>query len=217
MNKSKIEWCDYTWNPVHGCQNTCSYCYARVFANRIYVEKFRPVIDHTRLPEPYYKKKPLKIFTVSMGELFGPWVPDSWIKDVIKITRMTPRHTFIFLTKYPERYKHFDFPCNAWLGTTVDTQKAAHRIEVMQELKQTHHPEVVFISFEPLLEQVIFDSLKNIDWIIIGAQTNPTILPDLKWTDYLILKSRQYETPVFLKNNLNLKEHLQQYPRKDES
>jgi len=34
MNKSKIEWCDFTWNPVTGCLHKCSYCYARKIANR---------------------------------------------------------------------------------------------------------------------------------------------------------------------------------------
>lgn len=29
MNKSKIEWCDSTWNPVTGCMHGCEYCYAR--------------------------------------------------------------------------------------------------------------------------------------------------------------------------------------------
>lgn len=29
MNKSKIEWCDYTWNPITGCRHNCEYCYAR--------------------------------------------------------------------------------------------------------------------------------------------------------------------------------------------
>ena len=34
MNKTKIEWCDYTWNPVTGCWHGCSYCYAEKIANR---------------------------------------------------------------------------------------------------------------------------------------------------------------------------------------
>lgn len=28
IHKSKIEWCDSTWNPVSGCLHGCAYCYA---------------------------------------------------------------------------------------------------------------------------------------------------------------------------------------------
>jgi len=34
MNKTKIEYCDYTWNPVTGCLHNCWYCYAAKIANR---------------------------------------------------------------------------------------------------------------------------------------------------------------------------------------
>lgn len=34
MNKTKIEWCDSTWNPVTGCKHDCPYCYARRIAER---------------------------------------------------------------------------------------------------------------------------------------------------------------------------------------
>jgi len=34
MNKSKIEWCDMTWNPITGCLHGCEYCYARGIARR---------------------------------------------------------------------------------------------------------------------------------------------------------------------------------------
>ena len=34
MNKTKIEWCDQTWNPVTGCYHNCPYCYARRIAKR---------------------------------------------------------------------------------------------------------------------------------------------------------------------------------------
>ena len=34
MNKTKIEWCDATWNPVTGCLHNCEYCYARRIAGR---------------------------------------------------------------------------------------------------------------------------------------------------------------------------------------
>ncbi len=34
MKKSKIEWCDYTWNPITGCRHNCGYCYARRMVGR---------------------------------------------------------------------------------------------------------------------------------------------------------------------------------------
>ena len=34
MNKTKIDWCDSTWNPVTGCLHGCEYCYARSITNR---------------------------------------------------------------------------------------------------------------------------------------------------------------------------------------
>lgn len=34
MNKTKIDWCDSTWNPVTGCLHGCEYCYARETVKR---------------------------------------------------------------------------------------------------------------------------------------------------------------------------------------
>ncbi|MDE6837342.1 MAG: phage Gp37/Gp68 family protein [Acutalibacter sp.] len=34
MQKSNIEWCDSTWNPVTGCKHGCEYCYAQRIATR---------------------------------------------------------------------------------------------------------------------------------------------------------------------------------------
>jgi protein gp37 len=34
MNKTRIEWADYTWNPITGCLHGCAYCYARRTARR---------------------------------------------------------------------------------------------------------------------------------------------------------------------------------------
>lgn len=32
--RTKIDWCDATWNPVTGCLHGCEYCYARKIAER---------------------------------------------------------------------------------------------------------------------------------------------------------------------------------------
>lgn len=42
MKKTKIEWCDSTWNPVTGCLQGCEYCYARRIAERFGGWKFTP-------------------------------------------------------------------------------------------------------------------------------------------------------------------------------
>ena len=34
MNRSKIEWCDHTWNPITGCRHDCKYCYAKKMTAR---------------------------------------------------------------------------------------------------------------------------------------------------------------------------------------
>ena len=34
ISKTRIETCDYTWNPCYGCLNNCRYCYAEKFAKR---------------------------------------------------------------------------------------------------------------------------------------------------------------------------------------
>ena len=34
MNRSRIEWCDYTFNVITGCRHDCPYCYARKMALR---------------------------------------------------------------------------------------------------------------------------------------------------------------------------------------
>lgn len=34
MEKTKVEYCDSTWNAITGCRHNCSYCYARKIANR---------------------------------------------------------------------------------------------------------------------------------------------------------------------------------------
>lgn len=34
MNKSEVEFCDFSWNPVTGCENNCEYCFARKQAQR---------------------------------------------------------------------------------------------------------------------------------------------------------------------------------------
>jgi protein gp37 len=67
------------------------------------------------------------VFTVSMGDLFGEWVPQEWIDAVFKAIREAPEWNFLVLTKNPKRYLTIDFPRNVWVGATADTQARADK------------------------------------------------------------------------------------------
>ena len=133
MDKTKIEWCDATWNPVTGCLHGCEYCYARRIAERFkpkgtvvgecvqglelkkpiesengkrepYPFGFAPTFHRYRLDEPQHWKKPRTIFVCSMADLFGEWAPDEWIETVMEAAMQATQHRYLFLTKNPARY-----------------------------------------------------------------------------------------------------------------
>lgn len=149
-DKTKIDWCDATWNPVTGCLHGCEYCYARRIAERFgwetdghihvidqpvrnvldnicpYPFGFAPTFHRYKLNEPKKWKKPRTIFVCSMADLFGEWVPDEWIKAVFDACAAAPQHRYLFLTKDPGRYCDLEragmLPSgdNYWFGATYD-------------------------------------------------------------------------------------------------
>ncbi len=228
MNKTKIEWTDYTWNPVTGCLHNCSYCYMQRMVKRgIY--DMKPAFHEKRLRSPIDVKEPSKIFVSSTGDLFGNWVPDAWIELVLDIVRKCPQHTFQFLTKNPKRYREFVFPQNCWLGTTIDGEKKTinngHDLVNVLTNNGTHQTKnLTFISFEPLLCDVwnklqnIEIMLDHIDWIIIGADSNHGAKkPEQKWIEKLIEYADNNGIEVWIKNNFNCIHHIKNFPRVRES
>jgi len=133
MNKSFIEWCDQTWNPVTGCLHDCPYCYARRITHRFgmkenesvfestkihdietqlnanaYPYGFDPTFHRYRLGEPQKTKAPQNVFVCSMADLFGNWVPDDWIQEVFEACKKAPQHRYLFLTKNYKRYEYLN-------------------------------------------------------------------------------------------------------------
>ena len=176
MNKTKIEWTDYSWNPITGCLHNCSYCYAKRLYNRFGMD-FTPKFHEKRLNQPYGKKKGSKIFVGSTSDVFGDWVPKEWIDKVLKVVEDNPQHTFQFLTKNPERMRNFKFPDNCWVGATIESRKFIQRFRDLQKVTAKYH----FISIEPLLGEVNIDFKgKGIDLVIVGANSTRGAEPPKK-------------------------------------
>ena len=150
-----------TWNPVTGCPHNCTYCWARKMATtRLrHLERYRDGFV-SRLNEEEFREKFNGgfIFVSSMGDLFAYTVPDGWIIRVIEHVKKFPEATFLFLTKNPARYLNFDFPENAILGATIETDRdeiarrlsraplPSARIEAMAKVRGRK-----FVSVEPIL------------------------------------------------------------------
>lgn len=209
MNKTKIEWVDYTWNPVTGCQNECAYCYARRIATRFAGSKafprgFEPTFHSERLVEPWKKEKPARILVSSMGDLFGPWVPPEQQAKVMAAVSAAKQHTYFFLSKYPQGFPFWPGlawlkGCHYWVGVTVEDVKAAH--ERMWALERSR-PLRCYVSCEPLLGPLSLRSW-NVDWVIIGAMTGPgAVKPEREWVEGLIRECDERGIPVFCKDNL---------------
>ena len=207
MNKTAIEWCDYTWNPVTGCLHGCPYCYARKIAERFKGSKawpqgFEPMFHPERLSDPVKKKQPQAIFVCSMADLFGEWVPDAWHRQIFDECVIGYQHTYLFLTKNPKRYLTIPggfLRKNRWFGTTVtNAADAMQRIHWLQRLPEGN----TFISFEPLLGDPGPLDLTGIKQVIIGAQTNPDQYVGLEWVMKICEAADKAGAKVFMKDSL---------------
>lgn len=218
MNRTRIDWADYSWNPVTGCQHGCDYCYARRIAERFGgPDGFKPTLHEERLPQLAKVKEPSRIFVCSMADLFGDWVPDEWIVAVLATCEMNPQHQYLFLTKNAGRYEElFQLTTvhpNWWLGTTCDTSVHTFSMTVddptgaaMRLLhRRGWH---TWASAEPLLEDIAlrFDMADEmIDWLVIGAMTGPgskNRQPEADWVYNLSSSALQRGIPLFQKQSL---------------
>lgn len=231
---TNIEWCDETVNPIVGCRKIskgCCNCYAEQMALRLakmgprHYEMVvneggallrgwngRTVFTPSVLKKPDKWKKPRRIFIGSMGDIFHETVWRCWLDEVLLMVANNPRHTFIMLTKRPQRMKEFfelsapaGPPANLWLGVSVEDQATADaRIPVLLSIPAA----VRFISVEPMLGQIALPRnifIKNtpelvLHWIIAGPENNSGKRPyRLEWFYDLLSQCRAAAIPFFLK------------------
>lgn len=249
MNRTDIDWCDVTWNPVTGCKRDCPYCYAKGIAKRFggwttggvkttqnilqdppeldkplllerkdgkvvnapYPFAFLPTLHRYRMDDPSRTKEGQNIFVCSMADLFGPWVPLRWIREVMDACLAAPQHNYLFLTKFPERYKSLDYVSllpradNFWYGTTVTHLKELGRVD---DLPEAAHR---FVSIEPLMSPIDLDFAgQTVDWIIVGAETGnrkkkAKSSPHLDWLRALNGYALRNGIPILFKDSKELK------------
>ena len=217
MNPTKIEYCDYTLNPITGCLKGCYYCYAYKIAKRFpkaFPDGFQPTFHPKRLNEPYILKKPSKILLCSMGDMFGNWVPDRWISTILEMVVQNPQHIFMVLTKCPDELwkwnSYFRDLRNLWVGISIDGLRHEAHYDDLLKLKDTK-AHIKIISLEPLLRPIYFQ-LKGVDWIIIGGQTGPRVIPRREWLRDILRQAELYGISVFIKDNASWPERVRFYP-----
>ena len=227
LNPTKIEYLQYTWNPLVGCSGigcaVAKACWARGQAKRQkpkYAEEapikgelvrgcqdcydFKPHYHLERVNQPLLVKKPARIGVCFMGDLFDKSALLSPLQRIFNVMGAAFWHTFIVLTKQPQNIPlDLVFPSNVWLGVSVNLQADLWRVEELKKRKAA----LKFVSFEPLFEEITdlhhsWLDLSGIDWVIIGAQKRPNLQPEEQWVGNLIMKAFDAGAKVFLKNNL---------------
>lgn len=205
MNKTKIEWCDSTLNPVVGCTYGCDFCYARRLNNRFkWIENFEePKFFEERLRK-LRSSKPQNIFMDSMSDI-ADWEME-WMDKTFKAIEKNSQHNYLFLSKRPERiyenWLQFGWG-NIWCGVTgTGHQTANEALYYLDEIRGCN----TFLSLEPLLNEIqLSNGLEYLNWVIIGAETGNRknkVVPKPEWVKRIVYDCDKYSIPVFMKESL---------------
>jgi protein gp37 len=213
--KTRISWCDATWNPTTGCTKVspgCKNCYAERVAKRLqamgqphYANGFKLTLHGDALLLPLGWRKPQRIFVDSMSDLFHEDVPLQFIQRVFDVMRSARRHQFQILTKRSDRLflvdpeiDAFGWPDNVWMGVSVENADYANRIDDLRVTHAVHK----FLSLEPLLGPLPGLNLEGIDWVIVGGESGPGRREmDIAWIEDIVAQCHAQGTPVFVKQD----------------
>ena len=208
--KTKIEWTEYSWNPVTGCTKIskgCSNCYAERMALRLqaignprYAQGFRVTLHPELVDYPLQWRTPRIVFVNSMSDLFHQSVPLNFIKRVFQVMNRCPQHTFQILTKRSGRLRRLsgalDWTHNIWMGVTVESKEYMSRID---DLARTN-ARIKFLSCEPLLGPMPNLDLTHIDWVIVGGESGPGArIVKKEWAIDLLRLCKKNDIPYFFK------------------
>jgi protein gp37 len=155
------------------------------------------------------EKKPQRVFVCSMADLFGEWVPDEWIEAVFKACEAAPQHTYYFLTKNPKHlqrsnlYGELSGMENWWFGFSASNSEI-YINSIFLQMPSGIVDSNLFVSLEPLLGKIDNLTIEHSypKWVIVGAQSNPTILPEREWILDIRKQCDDLKIPLFEKDSL---------------
>jgi protein gp37 len=208
LSKSGIEYLDYMWGIFSGCHNQqegiCHVpkCWAKSLTTRftnIYPNGFEPTFYLEAIDSPKYLKKPSRIGVGWVGDVIGYGL--KYKEQIYNTVQQCPQHTFLFLTKNPERLKDWSpFPSNCYVGVTTTGFDGNSGLE---DIFANIQARIKFVSIEPLLDYSPMD-FRWVDWIILGQLTPISVKtqPKIEWIRKIALTSKEAGIPYFLKDNL---------------
>lgn len=205
---SKISYCDSSWSPWIGCtpvSDACANCYAAAWAKRA-GRDFATVVraSHASFYAPLTWKKPKRIFVCELSDFLHPDVPIGWLTNAVEVMRGADRHTYLILTKRPERWAWFaenwpDVAKKVWLGVTAENQEQTDkRIPTLLETPAAKR----WVSLEPLLEPVKLSwaTLTLLNFAVVGAESGPNRREcKVEWIEDMVDQCRAAGVPVYVK------------------
>ena len=188
-------------NLVIGCDIGCPYCYARNNCRRFHMtDDFDVPVFFERKLRLMENPKPHTWLLTGMSDLAG-WEPE-WVERTFERMRAHPAHSFIFLTKRPERLDLPIVPDNAWVGVTVTRASELRRIDELRGRVRGGH---LHVTFEPLFDDPGIADLSCIGWVVVGTMTgaqSKKVHTEPTWAYSLTEQAHRINIPVFWKEDL---------------
>jgi protein gp37 len=147
-----------SWNALRAVRNgrsanhcervneACRFCYAERQNFRLSGLPFKPgyrryytfVVDEKKLLAPLRRKKPTRIFVESMSDAFGEWWPDEFIDQLYAVMALSPQHTYINLSKRPERRRNYLVAPEIELGRRDEIEATIDQFHLNGEPRARH-------------------------------------------------------------------------------
>lgn len=87
---------------------------------------------------------------------------------------------------------------NVWLGTSIACRDDLKNLSELRKCKDLAAK--IFVSAEPLIEDLGNVDWSGIDWVIVGGESGPNARPcDIAWIRSIVRQCREAGVPVFVK------------------